>query len=86
IMSSSANPTPATEPIDDEHAIEKGKTRATDLINTAAYTKAELLDQVTYLFAHKSYAEDDPRVITKSRQIINNLWQERLGEEAAWPA
>lgn len=52
IMSSSANPTPATEPIDDEDSIEKVKSRATDLINTAAYTKAELLDQVTYLFVH----------------------------------
>ncbi|KLJ07342.1 hypothetical protein EMPG_17179, partial [Blastomyces silverae] len=78
---SSTPATPEPTPID-EDAIDNVKDGAAGIISTAAYTKAELLDQITYLFHHESYASDDPRIIAESRRIIDELWQARLEQQA----
>ncbi|OAT04149.1 hypothetical protein, variant [Blastomyces gilchristii SLH14081] len=82
-----SSPPTTTEPTPiDEDAIDNVKAGAAGIISTAAYTKAELLDQITYLFHHERYDSNDPRIIAESRRIIDELWQARLEQQATWPA
>ncbi|PGH04821.1 hypothetical protein GX51_03308 [Blastomyces parvus] len=83
---SSPPPSTADLTLIDEDAIDNVKAAAAGIISTAAYTKAELLDQVTYLFNHEDHDSTDPRIIAASQQIIDELWQARLAQQATWPA
>ncbi|EEH47206.2 uncharacterized protein PADG_03304 [Paracoccidioides brasiliensis Pb18] len=55
------------------------------IINTAAFTKSELLDETSNLFVHQKYTQDDLCVIEETPCIIDKFWQTCLGEQDASP-